>query len=262
MTEARGVPAAVGQVHVEHRGVVTVVTLNNPPAGALSDALLSDLAAALTSVREDRARVVVLRSAVPRYFGAGADLKLLSEISVSGFIEYLDRVRAVIEQIAELGCVTIAAIDGKALGGGFELALACTFRVAGPAAELGLPEVKLGLLPGAGGTQRLTRLAGRDTALDVILSGRTLDAVEACKVGLVSRVAETSADSDALLWAAELAQHPPEAASAILRCIEAALPATHAGGMAIEAEEIYRLFSGDAATRAVARFVSTRPAGG
>jgi enoyl-CoA hydratase len=245
-------------VTLERQGTVAILTLDNPPAGALGEQLVAELADSATAAAESGTHAVVLRSAVEGYFGAGADLKLLESVNVGGFMDYLDRVRDAIDRIAHLGCVTIAAIDGRALGGGLELALACTFRIAGPAARLGLPEVKLGLLPGAGGTQRLTRLAGRDVALDLMLSGRTIGAQEGRALGLVSRVAEHSAYDDALAWAADFDSASPDALAAIIRCVDGALPATERGGLALEATEIYSLFRGDAATRAISDFVAAR----
>jgi hypothetical protein len=115
--------------------------------------------------------MVVVRSEVPGFFAAGADLKLLAATDASGFADYLDGLRGVLERIATLPQLSVAAIDGFALGGGLELAMACTVRVATPRSRLGVPEIKLGLLPGAAGTQRLPRLVGRGAALDLLLTG-------------------------------------------------------------------------------------------
>ncbi|RLE18391.1 MAG: enoyl-CoA hydratase, partial [Actinobacteria bacterium] len=142
--------------------------MSSPPANALSYELVAQLDTALTAALADGAVVIVLASDVPRFFAAGADLKLLAEASPDDFGDYLATLRAFIERIGSLGQPTVASISGMALGGGLELALACTFRIAAVDALLGVPEIKLGLLPGAGGTQRLPRLVGRAAALDLL----------------------------------------------------------------------------------------------
>ena len=168
--------------------------------------------------------MAVVRSAVPDFFVAGADLKLLGESSVEGFDGYLAHARSTIERLAGREYLTIAGIDGHALGGGLELALACSLRVAGPGAKLGVPEIKLGIIPGAGGTQRLARILPRGKALDLILTGRSVDAEEAYSLGIVERLApegQTGAEA-ALEFAHQLAEGPTEAYRSTIRAADAA----------------------------------------
>lgn len=166
-----------------------------------------------------------------------------------------------LERIAALPQLSIAAIDGFALGGGLELSMACTIRVATPRSKLGVPEIKLGLLPGAAGTQRLPRLVGRGAALDLLLTGRSADGGEAARLGLVDHLV---ADGEADAAAAELARHlgsgPFEALAAIVRCVDAAHDLPFAEGMAVEQDEIVRLFGTADAREGVRAFLEKRPA--
>ena len=167
-------------------GVVTVL-LDRPPLNALDLDLMDDIAGAAAMIRaEPDARVVVLESSSPLAFMVGADLHMveahLDEVEV-----LMARLRAALDAWARLPVPTIACIAGHTLGGGCELALACDFRLmAQGEPRIGLPEIRRGLLPAGGGTQRLPRLVGRGPALDLLLRGRTLDADEAAKLGLVT----------------------------------------------------------------------------
>lgn len=248
-------------MRVSITGRVATVTLANPPANALGTAVIEGLGAALDDAEAAGARVVVVRSEVEGYFAAGADLKLLAEADIVGFTTYLDRLRAVLERIASPGPLSIAAIDGFALGGGLELAMACTLRVATPRARLGVPEIKLGLLPGATGTQRLPRLVGRGPALDLLLTGRSAGGEEATRLGLVDRlVANGDADLAAAELAARLAAGPADALATIVRCVDAADALPLAEGVDVEREEILRLFATTDAREGIRAFVEKRPA--
>jgi enoyl-CoA hydratase len=166
------------------------LTLNRPERlNALSFELLAELRSALESVRTSGARALIVTGAGERAFCAGADIEELRDRALVAQREGARMGQAVFQALADLPLVSIAAINGYAFGGGLELALACTFRIAGPRARLGLPEIKLGLIPGYGGTQRLPRLVGPSKALDIILTGRTLEAEEAHGIGLVDRIA-------------------------------------------------------------------------
>ena len=180
-----------------------LVTLKRPEAlNALSQSLLEELAEIPELVQQDPEVRAVIFTGEGKAFAAGADLKEIAAIK-DPFMgrEYALFGQRVFAEIAALPVPTIAAINGYALGGGLELALACDLRVAAKTAKLGLPEVGLGLIPGFGGTQRLPRLIGRGRALDLIFTGRHVDAEEALFLGLVNRVAE-----DALEEAKKLAQ--------------------------------------------------------
>lgn len=247
-------------VAVESEGRVVTATIASPPANALSEAVASGLADALDTVERERAKVLVIRSGVPGYFVAGADLKHVGTADADGFEAYLALMRAVIERLAALDAVSIAAVDGYALGGGLELAVACTFRVASAEARLGVPEVKLGILPGAGGTQRLPRFVGRGVALDLMLTGRSVKGEEALRLGLVDRLAhEGTAAEAAGKLAAELAALSGPALAAIVRCVDAAQSRPLDEGMELELAEIRDLFAGPDAREGITAFLEKRP---
>ncbi len=170
---------------------VTLVTLARPPANALGLPILEGMHAAIDAAEAaGDVKVMVVSSDLDGFFAAGADIKHLSTIDAESFLAYGDTMRAVNDRLAASPWISIAAIDGLALGGGLELAMACTLRVAGARARLGLPEVKLGLIPGAGGTQRLPQLVGRGRALDIMLTARQVGADEALAIGLVDRLTD------------------------------------------------------------------------
>lgn len=246
--------------HAVHDRVATI-TLASPPANALGTAVKEGLTAALDAAEAAGARVLVLRSDIAGFFAAGADLKLLAGADATGFAEYLDGLRGLLERIAGLPQLSIAAIDGVALGGGLELAMACTLRVATPRSKLGVPEIKLGLLPGAAGTQRLPRLVGRGPALDLLLTGRSADGEEGARLGLVDRlVPDGQADATAAELAARLASGPLDAQAAIVRCVDAARDLPFTDGLAVERDEILRLFDSGDAREGIRAFVEKRPA--
>ena len=152
---------------------ITSVVLQRPPANALGADLLDGMHNAIDAAEKaGDVKVMVISSAIPGFFAAGADIKHLSSIDAETFTAYGDQMRAVNDRLAAAPFLSIAAVEGVALGGGLELAMAATLRVAGPNAKFGLPEVKIGLIPGAGGTQRLPRLVGRGRALDIMLTAR------------------------------------------------------------------------------------------
>ena len=180
-----------------------LITLNRPEAlNALSFAIVDEIDAAISEAVNTDARGLIFTGAGERAFCAGADIAELQSLPPHGFREQLRRGQSVFHRLSELPIPSFAAINGLALGGGMELALACTFRVASPKARLGLPEIKLGAVPGYGGTQRLPRLVGLGHALDIAMSGRFVGAEEALAIGLVNRVA----DGDLLEGAKEYAR--------------------------------------------------------
>ena len=178
-------------VELTRQDEFAVVTLNRPEAlNALSAAVLRELDQAFDAVASGDARALIVTGAGAKAFCAGADIKELTGRSLSAQRRDAAFGQAVLARLDELPMPSVAAINGYAFGGGLELALACTFRLAVPTAKMALPEIKLGLIPGYGGTQRLPRVVGEARALDLILSGRTLDAEEALRIGLVHRVVE------------------------------------------------------------------------
>ncbi|HEX4253859.1 MAG TPA: enoyl-CoA hydratase-related protein, partial [Streptosporangiaceae bacterium] len=169
--------------------------------------------------------------------------------------------RAVLDRLAAPRWLSIAAVEGLALGGGLELALACTLRVAGADARFGLPEVKLGLIPGAGGTQRLPRLVGRGHALDIMLTGRQVTADEAYRMGLISRlVTAGQAGPEALRLAAELGRSSRAAQQAVIRTVDASYETALPDGLAYEADQVQTLFGTEEAKEGIAAFLEKRPA--
>jgi len=241
-------------------GRLGIVTLACPPVNALTVAMVDELRQAQDQLAAADVSVVVIRSDVPKFFVAGADLKLLGEAEADGFAEYVDHLRSTIERFAEAPYLTIAAIDGHALGGGLELALACTMRFGGSGASVGLPEIKLGVLPGAGGTQRIARLLSRGNALDLLLTGRSVDADEALRLGIVDRLAPSgvAAGEAAVDFARELADGPRDAFQAVVRCVDAARDQVFGSGMAIERDEVLRLFASPDGREGVAAFLEKR----
>src|SRR5713101_3309563 len=178
-------------IHLTRIDELALVTLDRPEVlNALNFELLRDLGAALDQVAAGDPRALLVTGTGDRAFCAGADIKELMSRSLQATREGAAFGQAIFAKLDTLPIPSIALINGYAFGGGLELALACTFRLAVGTARLGLPEIKLGLIPGYGGTQRLPRLIGEARALDMILTGRTVEAEEAERIGLVNRIAD------------------------------------------------------------------------
>jgi enoyl-CoA hydratase/carnithine racemase len=240
---------------------VLVVSLHRPPANALGLPLIDGLNQALDEAADAPAvKTIVVVSELPGFFAAGADIKYMAKAGAADFAAYGRALRAVLDRLAAPRWLSIAAVEGLALGGGLELALACTLRVAGSDARFGLPEVKLGLIPGAGGTQRLPRLVGRGHALDIMLTGRPVTADEAYRMGLISRLVPAGqAGPEALSLAAELGRTSRPAQQAVIRAVDASYDTPVADGLAYEAEQVQTLFGGDEAKEGIAAFLEKRP---
>lgn len=175
---------------VETRGVARWIVFNRPTAAnAIDDALLAALEDAVPSALSDPSIRIVAFAGRGRAFMAGADVAQIAGRSADENLRYNRRLNMVFDRVEAAAKPSVAVIGGVAAGGGLELALACSLRVAAETARLGLPEVRVGLLPGAGGTARLTRLVGRGRAMEMILTGELLDARTALAIGLVNRVA-------------------------------------------------------------------------
>jgi enoyl-CoA hydratase/carnithine racemase len=220
------------------KGPVAYVTVNRPKVlNALNTPTWSDLKAAFEDVRADvHIRGVILTGAGDRAFIAGADIAELARLT-SFEAEQSSRFgQSVLDLVEGLGKPVVAAVNGFALGGGCETAMACTIRIASEHARFGQPEVKLGLVPGGGGTQRLPRLVGRGRALQLILTGGTIDAQEAWRIGLVNEVVPASdliGRAEAVL--AEIFANAPIAVSYALDAVNRGLNGDPAEGMALEA---------------------------
>jgi methylglutaconyl-CoA hydratase len=214
------------EFRTERRGGVEIWTIDGEPRrNSISVAMLAELTALLARAAADRTlRCAVVTGAGDKAFCAGADLKeraRMSEAEVHAFHDGLRRTFRAIEQAPQ---VFVAAVNGAALGGGLELALACDLRVAADSAQMGLPEVGLGIIPGGGGTQRLPRLVGVARAKDLVLTGRRLGAAEAFAIGLVARVVPSARLMDeALAYAGEVAQNAPVSLRQAKRAIDGGL---------------------------------------
>jgi enoyl-CoA hydratase len=181
----------MAHVRLDRRSEAAVLTLDRQEAlNALSFAVLREIGEALDSVAEGDARALLVTGAGPKAFCAGADIKELRGRALMEQKRGAELGQGVFAKLDALPMPSIAVINGFAFGGGLELALACTFRLATPNAKMGLPEIKLGLIPGYGGTQRLPRAVGEARALEMIMTGRTVPAEEAARIGLVNRVVE------------------------------------------------------------------------
>ena len=240
---------------------VLVVSLHRPPANALGLPLIDGLNQALDeAVDAPAVKTIVMVSELPGFFAAGADIKYMAKAGAADFAAYGRALRAVVDRLAAPRWLSIAAVEGLALGGGLELALACTLRVAGADARFGLPEVKLGLIPGAGGTQRLPRLVGRGHALDIMLTGRPVTADEAYRMGLISRLVPAGqAGPEALSLAAELSRPSWAAQQAVIRTVDASCETALSDGLAYEAEQVQALFGTEEAKEGITAFLEKRP---
>ena len=227
---------------------------------ALDVVTLSELGDQLASVRgDDDVRVIVLTGAGEKAFAAGADIKYMSALSVEAAKEWGGLGHQVGQLLETAPKASIAAINGFALGGGCELALACDLRYAASTAKLGQPEVNLGIFPGWGGTQRLARVCGLGVAKDLILTGRVVDADEALRIGLVNGVFEPAELMDRTLEAARtIASKGPLAISAAKAAINHALQGDHVENLEAEADAFGDLFSSEDAREGMTAFVEKR----
>ncbi|WP_233716568.1 enoyl-CoA hydratase/isomerase family protein [Mycolicibacterium vinylchloridicum] len=240
-------------------GPILHIALNRPPANALGPAIVDGLHAALDVADDVSPKVLILSSALDGFFAAGADIKHMTTVDATSFKAYGNGLRSGLDRLARHPALSVAAIDGLALGGGLELAMACTLRVAGAQSKLGLPEVKLGLIPGAGGTQRLPRLVGRGPALDLMLTGRQIDAADALRIGLIDRLVDPgTAVSAARALAAELCAASAPAQQAVVRTVDAADALPLDDGLRYEVEQIQQLFENGEAAEGLRAFVEKR----
>ena len=211
---------------LERDGPVAIVTINRPAVlNALNTPTTDDLRRAILELKRDAAvRVVIITGAGEKAFVAGADINELAALKPAQGKEHSQRGQHVLDLIENLGKPVIAAVNGFALGGGCELAMACTLRIAADTARFGQPEINLGIVPGYAGTQRLSRLVGKGVALDLLLTGRQIKADEALQIGLVNKVvpaAQLMTEAKAL--AAELASKAPVALQFIIEAVNRGL---------------------------------------
>lgn len=218
-------------------GIATVTVCRPEKLNALNGATIDELDACFRALADDAsARVIVLTGAGPKAFVAGADIGELATLGASEGQRLARRGQALMDRIEHLGKPVIAAVNGFALGGGCELALACSFRWAADTAKLGLPETGLGLIPGYGGTQRLARLVGRGRALEMILRGNMVTAGEALAMGLVNRVLPAAELADAVAQVArEIATRSQLTLRCALEAVDGGLATDQAAGLRLEA---------------------------
>jgi enoyl-CoA hydratase len=239
-------------------GVATVVVDRPDALNALDVATLTELRGRLQELRDDGdVRVVVLTGAGERAFIAGADVKYMSGLAVDGAKEWGALGHEVASLLETMPKPTIAAVNGFALGGGCELALACDIRYASSTAKLGQPEINLGIIPGWGGTQRLARVCGLGFAKELILTGRLVDAEEAFQRGLVSGVHDPVLDK-AVETALLLASKSPVALAAAKAATNRALQGAHAENLQAEADHFGELFASADAKEGLTAFVEKR----
>jgi len=243
----------------ETRGRVGLITLNRPQQmNALNDALMDALGAALLAFDADDGIGAIVIAGQPRAFAAGADIAAMADWGYMDVYqgEFITRNWETIRRVRK---PVLAAVAGVALGGGCELALACDIIVAAESARFGLPEVKLAMLPGAGGTQRLPRAVGKAKAMDMCLSARTLNAAEADRYGLVSRVVPDEALMDTTLTlAASIAGYSLPALMAIKESVNRAWESSLSEGIAYERRALYARFASEDAHEGMHAFLDKR----
>jgi enoyl-CoA hydratase len=225
---------------------LATVTLNRPKVlNAINSTMRRELSELFTALAADDAvRVILLRGAGGKAFAAGADISELASTDAASGELLSGSSNRVLRQIETLGKPVIACIDGFALGGGCELAMACTLRLAASTARFGQPEIKLGIIPGWGGTQRLPRLTGRGAALKLILTGDIIDAAEALRIGLIDEVVPDDPDAlttRATALARQLAAMPPLAVAAVIESIDRGANLPIEDALAVEAAIFGRL---------------------
>ena len=253
---------AFEQIIVETRGRVGLITLNRPKAlNALNDALMTELGQALAAFDADEGIGAVVLTGGDKAFAAGADIGAMKDWTYMDVYktEYITRNW---ERLRSVRKPVIAAVAGFALGGGCELAMMCDFIIAADTARFGQPEIKLGIIPGAGGTQRLPRAVGKAKAMDLVLTGRMMDAAEAERSGLVSRVVPAANLLDeALAAAAQIAAYSLPSVMAAKESINRAYEGALAEGVLFERRMFHSLFATEDQKEGMAAFVEKRKPG-
>jgi enoyl-CoA hydratase len=247
-------------VRVEIDQAIATIRLDRPPMNAIDAQLRAELAAAATAVADDpQVRAAIIYGG-ERVFAAGADIKEMAGAEYTTMAVVSRQLQAALTAVARIGKPVVAAITGYALGGGLELALCADFRVAGEESRVGQPEILLGLIPGAGGTQRLPRLIGPARAKDIVFTGRFVGAAEALAIGLVDRVvpdAEVYQAARALV--ARYANGPAVALGAAKRAIDDGLDVDLDAGLEIERLHFAGLFATQDARTGMRSFVENGP---
>jgi enoyl-CoA hydratase/carnithine racemase len=248
------------RVQVDIANSVATFTLDHPPLNTFDTTLRRELSAAATELAEDaEVRVVVLHSTA-QVFAAGADIKQLADHDYESIVRWNAAMQRTLTQIAALPMPVVAAVNGHALGGGMELALAADCRIVADNAKLGYPEVLLGIMPGSGGTQRLARLVGPSRAKELLMTGRKIPAAEALRLGMVDEVVtDGGAYAAAAEYADRLAAGPRFAIQAIKEAVDHGGDAPLSSGLALERSLIAGLFATEDRNTGMASFISDGP---
>ncbi len=267
-------------IEVERKGDVVLITINNPPMNVLCTTLLEELDDVLEEIKNDKTLRAAVLTGEGRAFVAGADIKEMKDMSTEKALKFSLLGQEVLNKIEQLPIPVIAAVNGFALGGGTELALACDIRIASEAAKFGQPEVNLGVIPGFGGTQRLARLIGSGKAKELIYTGDMIDAETAHSIGLVQKVVEGykrdengeivrnekgkpvqdngPVVSAALDMANTIASKGPLAIRSAKKVINKGIDGRLSEGLRMEAEAFAELFSTDDQKEGMNAFVEKR----
>ena len=247
-------------VHFEKRGRVGLIALNRPQAlNALSAQLISELNQVLDQCEADDGIAAMVLTGSEKAFAAGADIKEMKDKSFGDVVAH--DFLAPWERLSYCRKPVIAAVSGYALGGGCELAMMCDFIIASETAKFGQPEIMLGVIPGAGGTQRLTRAVGKSKAMDLCLTGRQMDAAEAERCGLVARIVPASEVVNEALKAAErIASHSLPSVMMAKEAVNRAFESTLAEGILFERRTFQSLFATEDQKEGMAAFAAKRPA--
>jgi enoyl-CoA hydratase/carnithine racemase len=246
-------------VNLEVTDNIGTIRLSRPPVNALNDQVTEELAAAARAAAADEVRAVIIYGG-EKVFAGGADITVMAEAGYAEMAARGARLQASVNLLAALGKPVVAAITGYALGGGMEVALAADFRVAGERARLGQPEILLGIIPGAGGTQRLPRLIGPAKAKDLVFSGRMVNADEALRIGLVDQVVpDSEVYSAAVDMVKRYAAGPALALRAAKQAIDAGLGVDLATGLELERVQFAALFGTEDQRAGMRSFLENGP---
>ncbi|MCO1580946.1 enoyl-CoA hydratase-related protein [Crossiella sp. SN42] len=247
-------------VRLEVDGGVGTIRLDRPPMNALNKQVQEEIRAAATeaSTRDDVRAVIVYGG--EKVFAAGADIKEMADMSYAEMSARAGALSSAFAAVAEIPKPTVAAITGYALGGGFELALCCDRRIAGDNAKLGQPEILLGIIPGAGGTQRLARLVGPSKAKDIVFTGRFVGAEEALRIGMVDEVVgPEDVYAAALRYAGQFVSGPAAALAAAKAAIDGGLDNDLGSGLKLESHLFSALFATEDQKIGMRSFVENGP---
>lgn len=246
-------------IELTRRDEFTVLTLNRPDAlNALNFSMLREIGEAIDAVGQSDTRALLITGAGQKAFCAGADIKELMNRDQATQRGGAELGQAMFAKLDRLPIASIALINGYAFGGGLELALACTFRLAAPQAKMGLPEIKLGLIPGYGGTQRLPRVVGEARALEMILGGQTIDASQALTTGLVSRIADGDLLEAGLAFARTFCHYSLPVLNLARQAVQRALSMSVHEGLRVEADLSTLAYQTRDAVEGMAAFVEKR----